>query len=81
MKSFNDPVLNEHVESITFSEFSNEDEVKVTNIGFDLTVVVMKKSIFWDITQCGPLKVNQTFRRNMSPPSSGSKNKPSKKPA
>jgi hypothetical protein len=62
MKSFNDPVLNEHVESITFSEFSNEDEVKVTIIGFDvLTAVVMKSSIFWDITQCSPLKDNRRF--------------------
>jgi hypothetical protein len=47
MKSFNDPMLNEHVESITFSEFSNEDEAKVTVIGIDvLKAVVMKSSIF-----------------------------------
>jgi hypothetical protein len=24
----------------------------------------------WDITQCSPLKISQTFRMNMSPPSS-----------
>jgi hypothetical protein len=49
MRSFNDPMLNEHVESITFSEFNNEDEVKVTIVGFEvLTVVFMKNSAFWD---------------------------------
>jgi hypothetical protein len=38
-----------------------------TIVGFEvLTAVVMKGSIFWDITPCSPLK---------------SKNKPSKKPA
>jgi hypothetical protein len=26
-----------------------------------LTAVVMKRSVFWDITQCSPLKVNQSF--------------------
>jgi hypothetical protein len=31
-----------------------------------LSAVVMKSSIFWDITPCSPLKVNPTFRRNMS---------------
>jgi hypothetical protein len=31
----------------------------------------MKSHIFWGITPCGPLKIN-TFRTNMSPPSSGS---------
>jgi hypothetical protein len=48
MKSFNNPVLNEHVESITFSEFNNEDEVKVKGSQV-LTAVVVKCSIFWDI--------------------------------
>jgi hypothetical protein len=39
---------------------------------------VMKSTIFWDITPCNLLKVNRRFGRT-SPPSSGSKNKPSKK--
>jgi hypothetical protein len=30
------------------------------------------------VVVCSPLKINPTFRRNMSPPFSGSKNKPSK---
>jgi hypothetical protein len=34
LKNFSDPVLNEHVESITFGEFNNEDEVKVTIVGY-----------------------------------------------
>jgi hypothetical protein len=35
-----------------------------------LTEVVVKSSVFWDITPCSP--VNQSkLRRNMSPPSSG----------
>jgi hypothetical protein len=32
--------------------------------GFEvLTAVVMKSSIFWDITMCSPLKVNRRFGR------------------
>jgi hypothetical protein len=33
---------------------------------------VMKSSVFWGITPCSPLKNELTFRRNVSPPSSGS---------
>jgi hypothetical protein len=37
-------------------------------VGFEvLTAVVMKSSIFWDITQCNPFKVNRSFRKNISP--------------
>jgi hypothetical protein len=36
--------------------------------------------IFWDITPCS-LENVLTYQRNMSPPSSGSMNKPSNKPA
>jgi hypothetical protein len=44
----------------------------VTYVGFEVfTAVVMKSTIFWDITPCNPLRVNTTFRRNTSPPSSG----------
>jgi hypothetical protein len=49
-------------------------------IGFEVLIaVVMKSSIFWDIT-LRSLMSQPTFRRNMAPPSSGSKSKPSKKP-
>jgi hypothetical protein len=35
---------------------------KVKLLGFEvLTSVVMRSSIFWDITPCGPLKVNRRF--------------------
>jgi hypothetical protein len=31
-------------------------------VGFEvLTSVVMKSAVFWDITQCNPLKVNRRF--------------------
>jgi hypothetical protein len=34
----------------------------IKHVGFEvLTVVVMKSSVFWDITTCSPLKVNQRF--------------------
>jgi hypothetical protein len=42
-----------------------------------LTAVVVKSHIFLDIKPCSPLKIKPTFRRNMSPPISGSKNTPS----
>jgi hypothetical protein len=38
----------------------------------------LKSTIFWDVTPCSPLS-QPTFRRKISPPSSGSKNKLSKK--
>jgi hypothetical protein len=41
----------------------------------------MKSTIYWNITLCSLLKVQSTFRRYLSPPSSGSKNKISKKSA
>jgi hypothetical protein len=32
------------------------------HVGFEvLTAVVMKSTIFWDITPCSPLKVNRRF--------------------
>jgi hypothetical protein len=46
-------------------------------VGFEvLTAVVMKSTVFWDITPCSPLKVNRRFEETSS---SGS-NKPSKIP-
>jgi hypothetical protein len=51
------------------------------NVGFGvLTAMVKKGAIFWDIMPCSPLS-QLTFRRNISPPSSGSENKLSEKPA
>jgi hypothetical protein len=48
----------------------------LNDVGFEvLTAVVMKSTIFWDITLFSPLEVNLRFGR--TPPSSGSKNKPS----
>jgi hypothetical protein len=35
---------------------------EISRVGFEvLTAVVMKNTIFWDITPCSPLKVNQHF--------------------
>jgi hypothetical protein len=39
-----------------------------------------KSTIFWDIMPCSPLRVNRRFG-GTSPPSSGSNNRPRKKPA
>jgi hypothetical protein len=44
-----------------------------------LTAVVIKSSAFWDITPFS--KHEPTFRMNVWPPSSRSKDMPSKKPA
>jgi hypothetical protein len=44
-------------------------------------VFFMKSFVFWDITQCSPLRINRRFGGTLSPPYSGSKSKPSKKPA
>jgi hypothetical protein len=44
-----------------------------------VTEVVMKCSVFWGMTPCSPMKSLLTSWRNMSPPSSGSKNMSSKK--
>jgi hypothetical protein len=46
-----------------------------------LTAVIMKSTISWDITPCSLLKVNRYLRGIYIVSSSGSKNKPSKKPA
>jgi hypothetical protein len=36
--------------------------IKINRIAFQvLTAVVMKSTIFWDTTTCGPLKVNRRF--------------------
>jgi hypothetical protein len=36
---------------------------KLRNVGFQtLTAVIMKSTIFWDITPCSPLKVKGRFR-------------------
>jgi hypothetical protein len=45
---------------------------------FRRTLDLMKGSIFWDITPCIPGESKPTFRRNISPPTSGSKRNPSK---
>jgi hypothetical protein len=45
------------------------------------TAVVMKSTIFWDITPCSPLKVNRHFGGKYRLNLQGRKNKPSKKPA
>jgi hypothetical protein len=46
-----------------------------------LTEVVTKNFIFWDPMPYSSLRVNRRFGRNIMPSSSGSQNKPSKKPA
>jgi hypothetical protein len=57
------------------------ERIMEKNTGFGvLAPVAMRNYIFWDATPCSPVKVNKIFRWTMLPPSSGSKNKPRKKP-
>jgi hypothetical protein len=43
----------------------------IAHVRFEiLTAVVMKSTIFWNITPCSPLKVKPTFRSNISSTSS-----------
>jgi hypothetical protein len=38
------------------------ENVEFSVVGFDVfTAVIMKSSVFWDITLCSPLKVNRRF--------------------
>jgi hypothetical protein len=54
---------------------------RVLNVGFEVfTSVVMKSTLFWDITPSSALKVNRSFGRILSSPSSGSNTEPIKKP-
>jgi hypothetical protein len=46
-----------------------------TESGADPQKLDKKSSIFWDVTPCSPVESQPPFRRDMSPPSSGSKNK------
>jgi hypothetical protein len=51
-------------------------------MGFEvLTALVMERTIFWDMNVVSSVDNQPTFRRNISPHSSVSKNKPSMKPA
>jgi hypothetical protein len=51
-------------------------------VGFEvLTAVVMKSSVFWDITPCSPLKVNRCFGGTYRIHLQGGENTPRKKPA
>jgi hypothetical protein len=49
---------------------------KIEFVGFEvLTAVVMKTSVFWDITLCRPLKIYECFGEMWDLLSSGLKNK------
>jgi hypothetical protein len=49
------------------SEISETVSILLNLVGFEvLTAVVMKSTIFWDITPCSPLKVNWRFRGRIS---------------
>jgi hypothetical protein len=68
------------VQCLSLTVLCFRKEINIS-IGFQVpTAVVMKSTIIWDITPRSPLKVNWRLGET-SPLSSGSKNKPSKKPA
>jgi hypothetical protein len=77
-------VRNEEEEGKENKEENNEEEKKAgqKERGEKRKIKCIWKSYaLGDITPCSLLKVHPTFRRNMSLPSSGSKNMPSKTPA
>jgi hypothetical protein len=60
--------------------FQNAVIQKIIFVGFEvIRMVIMKSSVFWDIAACSAVKVKKTFRRDISPQSSGFKRRPSKK--
>jgi hypothetical protein len=67
----------DHIYTRTHTEENKriKEETRKERVGFEvLTTVVMKSSIFQDITPCSPLKVNRRIRR----PTSELKSNPSK---
>jgi hypothetical protein len=47
--------------------FSASQRVKDNSVGFQVfTAVIIKSSIFWNVTSCSPVS-QSTFRRNISP--------------
>jgi hypothetical protein len=41
--------------------YQNYSENLRISVGFEVTAVVMKSTIFWDIMPCSPLSVNRRF--------------------
>lgn len=68
-----------HLWVLTFG--GGAKDLKFAEVYSELSKRHLNSSILSDIIPRNPLKVNQYFLRNLSPPSSQSKNKPSKKPA
>jgi predicted membrane channel-forming protein YqfA (hemolysin III family) len=49
--------------SVMWTMCQQDRKQQLSNAGFEvLILVVMKSSIFWDITPYSPLKINQHFR-------------------
>jgi hypothetical protein len=43
-------------------QYSDLEKIKIYEVGFEvLTAVVMKSTIFWDMTPCSPLSCNGRF--------------------
>jgi hypothetical protein len=73
--------LNRNIPRLDRNLCLTETVIRVRTVRFEvLTAVVMNSTIVWDVTPCSPMNVNRGYGRT-SPPSSGSKNKPRKKPA
>jgi hypothetical protein len=71
-----------HKQETKTSRINRGNVNKMELVGFAvLTAVVMKSTIFWDITPCGPLKGIRRFGGTYRLHLQGRKNKLSKKPA
>jgi hypothetical protein len=54
-------------EKLCFKRIQKQKRRLYCNVGFEvLTAVVMKNTVFWDITPYSPLKINSILKEHMA---------------